>query len=91
MESAEKLGFEHQDKSSLVVFASRKAMRELAVMQIHCCLANFCAPAVRADREDGLGASFAVSEKLATGENSPENWSREKPPTRVVYHISRRQ
>jgi len=35
MEFAEKLGFQHQDKSSLVVFASRKAMRELALMQFH--------------------------------------------------------
>jgi hypothetical protein len=35
MEFAKKLWFEHQDKSSLVVFASRKAMRELAVMQLH--------------------------------------------------------
>src|SRR6266566_6855533 len=31
MAFAEKLGFEHRDKSSLVVFASREAMREFAV------------------------------------------------------------
>jgi len=34
VEFAEELRFEHQDKSSLVVFASREAMRELALMQL---------------------------------------------------------
>ena len=52
MEFAEKPGFEHQDKSSLVVFASREAMRELVLMQQPSnLLASFCVPVIRRGRE----------------------------------------